>query len=293
MLTPHDLRELDAAVTRTAAGRARGELTVLGVGAVTCVVEWRGHACRRLPTFHGEARLDAFRDLLARYIARLQACGIDVVPTRVESLRRDDGKFNVYVVQPRIDLPLLLPVILRTAGTAAAVSHFTRLLDAVDACVTSQMGLDAQVTNWAVQDRRLVLLDVTTPLMRGDSGDDLLDPDVFVGALPAVFRPVARAWLVPGMLDRFFDPRAILIDAVANLAEAGVAHLTDPFLLEANARVPEPITTDEIAAYRRRGAFAWALMRRALLLEQAWQRGVLRTGDPALLPFDLQNEKQR
>ena len=293
MLTPDDLRELDAAVTRTATGRARGELTVLGVGTVTCVVEWRGHACRRLPAFHGEARLAAYKDLLERYIGRLRACGIDVVPTSVESLRRDDGKITVYVVQPRLDAALMLRGILRTASTAAAVSYFTRVLDAVEACVTGEVGLDANVTNWAVQDSRLLFLDVTTPLMRDDSGDDLLDAEVFVAALPAVFRPMARAWFVPGLLDRFFEPRAILLDAIANLEEAGLAQFSEPFLLEANARVPEPIEMDEIVAYRRRGALAWGMIRRALLLEQAWQRGVLRTGDPALLPFDFHNDERR
>lgn len=287
MLTTDDLRALDVEVNRLARDRASSELVVLGAGELTCVVEWRGHACKRLPAFRDPDRVDAYETLLERYIERLEARGLGVVPTSLGSYERSDGRISVYVVQPKLNRKRLLSEKLHAADTTAALALFAYVLDAIDSCVTGEVGLDAQVTNWAVEGSRLLLLDVATPLMRDGSGEDLLDTEVFVAALPAFFRPVVRALFVSNLLDRFFDPRAIVLDTIANLGNVGLDHFSEAFLEAANARLTGPITMDEIDAYRRREAFTWALIRRALLVEQAWQRKVMRTEHPTLLPFEF------
>src|SRR6185503_17108526 len=100
MLSEPELRDLDRAVDRVAVGD-RGGLEILGAGEITCVVEWRGYACKRLPAFHSEARVRAYGELLAEYVARLRACGIAVVDTSLGSCVRDDGRISAFVVQPR------------------------------------------------------------------------------------------------------------------------------------------------------------------------------------------------
>lgn len=282
MLSGNSLVALDRAVTSMlTTGHAEG-LELIGAGEITCVVGWEGFACKRLPPFDTFARASAYRDLVMRYVDLLRECGVPVIDTALQWIERD-GKWNAYIVQPRLDASTLLPVHLRHAPVPLAAALVQPILDHALACQRRGVGIDAQVTNWALRDGVPLYLDVTTPMLRDADGRDLLDTEIFVATLPAVVQSVVRRFLVGDLLNRFFNARETYLDLVSNIANCGLAHLTEPLLAEANARLDVPLTLKDIRNYRRQEWWTWMVIRKCLAAEQ-WMRRIRGAPHPHLLP---------
>lgn len=286
MISQEELAELDGAVDRMLLTGSASNVEILGAGDIACVVGWRGLACKRLPPFDSARRVEAYRSVLKNYLERLGAAGVPFVPSEVQSCLRSDGKISGYVVQPRLKAETLLPTILKRAGKEEALEMFRQVLRHVHAFVNPQCGFDAQLSNWAVDGGRLILLDVTSTLLRDETGRDLFDSELFVAVLPAVVQGVVRRYYVTNLMDRFFTVRGVLLDLLGNSPNCGLGRLRELFLKEANAGLDRPLTMREIRAYHLQEKTTWIFLRRALMMEQFWQRKVKRAPHPVLLPSD-------
>lgn len=291
MLSDQDLLELDRAVERMLLTGDRGGVRMLGAGEIACVLDWRGRACKRLPPFDDAARAAAYGALLGRYLELLRAAGVRCVETELRSCARADGRLSAYVVQPRLGASSLLPARLLRGAPDEALGLFRDVLRHVHSFVGPRSGLDAQLSNWAVDGGRVVLLDVTTPLLRDEAGRELLDTELFVAVLPSALRGVVRRFYAKNLLDRFYHPRGVILDLLGNAPNSGLAHLREPFLAEANRRLDAPITMREVRAYHRREKATWAVLRRCLEVEQFWRRRVKRSPHPVLLPSEFRPKR--
>lgn len=287
MLSLQDLSELDRAVERMLLTGESGEVRMLGAGEIACVLDWRGRACKRLPPFDDAARAEGYAALVRRYLELLRAAGVRCVETEVQSCARADGRVSAYVVQPRLGASSLLPARLLRAAPDEALELFRQIVRHVHDFVTPRAGLDAQLSNWAVGGGRVVLLDVTTPLLRDERGRELLDTELFVAVLPAAVRGLVRRFYAKSLLDRFFHPRGVLLDLLGNAPNSGLARFREPFLAEANRSLDPPLTMREVRAYHLQEKATWAVLRRCLALEQFWLRRVRRSPHPVLLPSEF------
>jgi len=290
MLTQEDLAELDRTVDRMLLTGNCAVVEVVGEGAIACVLAWRGYACKRLPPFDSQYRLDAYRAVLDVYLERLRAAGVPFVETQLEGCARPHGCFTGYVVQPRLDADSLLPARMMRATPQEALDLFREVLDHVDRFVTPETGLDAQLSNWAVDRGRLVLLDVTTPLLRDKAGRDVLDAELFIAVLPVVVQSIVRRFYVQDLFDRAFDVRTAILDVLGNAPNCGLGHLREPFLDEANRRLKVPLTMREVRAYHFSEETIWAILRFCLAIEQFWQRKVKHSPHPVLLPSEFRQK---
>ena len=128
MLTGRDVAALDQAVERMLLTGDRGEITMIGAGEMTCVLRWRGHACKRLPPFDDLARVDAYAQLLEEYIRQLRASGVPVIDTALHTVSRS-GKHMVY----------LSGVTDHHVESAAMLDHIVALVEAKAAEIEAQM----------------------------------------------------------------------------------------------------------------------------------------------------------
>jgi hypothetical protein len=283
MLTRQDVDELDRRVSRLLASGDPGDLTLIGAGEMTCVLEWRGHACKRLPPIAETARVDQYVQVLHDYLARLGDCGVPVLETAVHVVAHAHAQV-VYLAQPRIPSEWCLPAWVRRMPRAEGLAMVGVVLDHVRACTTRGVGLDANLSNWAVRDGRPLYFDVSTPMLRDTAGRHRLDTDTFVASLPALVRGLVRRYLVTSLLDRYFDARTVYENLIGDLPNSGLDDLTLPVLAEANTRLDRPLTLAHIAAYRREDWWTWRTLRQLLKLERFWRRTILRTPAPHLLP---------
>jgi len=277
------LTELDDAVEGLLRGGELGVLEPIGAGEMTCVLSWHGFACKRLPPFDDMAQLERHRALILEYVDRLEAAGIAVVDTAVQVVER--GNYAVaYVVQPRLASSALLPVTMTTVLATQASALAASVFDAVERATSAGIGLDANLSNWAVPDGRLLYIDVSTPMLRDAGGHHRLDSDLFVSTMPAMLRGLVRRFFVNDLLDRYYVRRSVLENLLGDLHNSGLGHLTLPLLDDANRRLSVPLTASQIESYRREDRLTWELIRWSLRLERRWRRWVPDGHPPHLIP---------
>jgi hypothetical protein len=283
-----DLRSLDATVAAALDTGDLSALDVLGFGEVTVVLGWppgeRRLACKRLPPFADRDALDRYTSVVTDYVAELAGRGIPVQETAVCSVDGPAGRLHAYCVQQVLPASTLGPAVLRAADPHAGHPLADAIVGAVLHGVDERVGLDAQLSNWAWAGGTLRYFDVTTPFLRDGEGRGRLDLAVFLAALPWALRPLLGRFVFPGVVARFHDPRAVLVDLVANLEKERLLAWAPAFLEVANASLDRPITTEEPRRYYRSDARLWRATQAIRRADRWWQRRVRRRAYDFLLP---------
>ena len=285
-LTDAELEVLERDVLAALAAGDASRLTLLGEGEISLVLaggEDRSWACKRLPPFPGAAAAERYASTIERYLGELAGRGIDVVDTTVRSVAGDAGRTVLYCVQPILP-PDVLGVAVARRDPELGGELLERIVDVVLGSVDERFGLDAQLSNWALVDGRPVYLDVTTPLLRDGEGATELDTDVFLASLPWLLRPAVRRFVVPGIIDRYHDPRVVVLDLAANLLRERLDHLVPVVVDAAGGRVVPTLDDREILRDRRLDMVTWGALQAVRRVDRAWQRQVRRRAYPFLLP---------
>lgn len=282
-----DVEQLDAQVEAAIrAGAPRG-LRVLGYGEITLVVGWPTEdpvvAVKRLPPFVDSGHLEAYARLLERYLQVLRARGIAVAQTELRSHPGPHGSARGYLVQPLVRRERHLNVILRRAQAARVRELLELVVDRVHRCVDPAVGLDAQASNWWLENGQLAYFDVSTPMLRDPQGHEQLDVSLFLGVYPWLTRPVL-ARIAPGVMAQYHDRRTVLLDFASNLHKEGLDHCVPSLLQAANGRLERPLIAADVSRYFRQDKLLWALMQRLRRADQSWQRRVRHRPYPFLLP---------
>lgn len=287
-----DLRPLEEAVVRALDSGDGRELPVLGYGEITVVLSWPRHeprwACKRLPVFDSPDRADRYGATIDRYVAVLRERGVDVQQTTFEKLALSDYLTVGYAVQPLAPPGAFGPSVLRSSDPDPEHPFLASVMEAICAVADERVAIDGQVSNWAWIDGGLRYFDITTPLLRDDSGVSELDLDVLLGAQPWVLRGLVRRFVAPGVLARFHDPRNVMLDLAGNLLKERLDPWLPGVLHAANRLVSPPITADEVRAFYRSDARIWELMLRLRRLDRFWRRTVRRGRYPYLLPGPIE-----
>ena len=289
MTTVADVTPLEHAVDRALATRDQDGLHVLGYGEITTVLAWPDAngpwACKRLPVFDGPARIERYRQRFDAYIEALRARGVTVHESRLEVVPTTGGT-AVYIVQPALPAERLGPEVLRQANEEDGRALLSDIIDKIAAVSSPTLGIDAQLSNWACVDGDLLYFDISTPMLRDDQGNDLLDTELFICTLPPFLRPVVRHLLLGSIIDQFFEPRATALDLVAALYKEQLPEWVPAAIELANERLrPDPVlTVPEARRYRRRDARTWEMLQRFRRIDRVWQQRVRRRHYPFLLP---------
>lgn len=286
--TTIDLTGLEDEVQRALARRDDRSLHVLGHGEISSVVAWPTAdgpwACKRLPVFDNEARFEAYRACFDDCVRTLNARGVIVHESHVESVNLDDGQVIAYCVQPALPLASLAPARLREISRSQGRDLLATVVDHLARAIGPDLGLDAQLSNWAEVDGTLVYLDVTTPLVRDAQGVDRLDTDLFLASMPAALRPFVRRFVLAGIVDTYYTPRLAALDLLGNLHKEQLSDWVPLAIEVVNERLALDLTEREVRRYYRRDALLWTLFQRCRRVDRAWQHHVRRRTYPFLLP---------
>lgn len=267
-------------------------IEVLGYGEISCVLAWRDDgrniAAKRLPLFESNERFTAYRRAFDAYLEALTAAGVPVAPSRLETTQAADGRLAVWCTQPLLDPHTIAPKWLSSADDEGARRLFAQVAALVCSTVTPHLGLDGQLSNWAVVDGGLLYFDVTTPMMRDNEGREALDTELFLASLPAALRPLVRRFLLRSILETYYQQREVLRDLLANLFKEGMGHLLPIGLEIVNEELSSPLNEAEVRRYYRDDARMWALLQRLRRADRWWQRRVRCRQYPFLLPGEVE-----
>ena len=290
-ITDDELTTLEAEVQRAFTTGDQSGLRLLGYGEISLVLGSPAGqprmACKRLPAFPTIGQAEAFAHTVDDYIARLRQRGVDVLDTDVRCIDGGDGAAIVYCVQPLLaGDSLAVNVVRADPGRAAEV--FTRIVEHIFDTADSEVGLDAQLANWAVGEKGLIYYDITTPILRHADGSEALDTAVFMASFPWLLRRPIGRFVVPDILERYHQPRSIALDLAANLVKERLDQHIGIVLAALNPRVGEPLTEAEIRADYRSDARMWNVLQALRRADRAWQRRVRRRPYAFLLPEHIE-----
>jgi hypothetical protein len=291
MISDAELADLERSVAAALARGEAGDLAVLGRGEISVVLGWPSDspawACKRLPPFADAAAADRYAATLERYLAALAARGVTVVDTDVRRVAGGDGGVALYCVQPALPAGALAVRVARDDREQGA-GVIAGIVDAATTVVDAGVGLDAQLSNWAVVDGRLTYLDITTPMLRRPDGSSELDAELFLASLPWALRAPVRRFVLPGILERYHQPRTVVLDLAANLVKERLDHLIPVVLAASQGRLEPPLTEDEVRRDYRSDARMWAVLLSIRRADRWWQRRVRRRTYPFLLPEGIE-----
>jgi hypothetical protein len=282
------LTELEKQVDHALSTGDESGIEVLGYGEISCVLAWhdgsRPIAAKRLPLFDTKASFEAYREAFDLYLETLGRADLKVVPSRLETTPASDGRIAAWCVQPLLDPGALAPTWLKSADEDAARWLFGRITDLVLTTVSPRLGVDGQLSNWAVVDSDVLYFDVTTPMLRDERGLELVDFDLFIASLPWALHGLVRRYVLNMILDTYYRPREVLRDFVANFVKEGIAERMPLALDVINQRAEPPIGEAEAHHYYRQDARMYAILQRLRRADRMWQRHVRRRQYPFLLP---------
>lgn len=290
-VTP-DVADLERTVDAALARGDDSALHVLGYGEITTVIAWPEpdgpYACKRLPLFT-KARFAAYQPAFDDYVEALTARGVDVLPTELVHQTRADGWIVAYCIQPVLPRDSLLPEVLRRAGGRDDAERRIRtllgtLIDHLARVVDERVGIDAQVSNWAVTESGLVYLDVSTPFLRDADGRDRFDCDTYLESIPAVFRGFARRFVIPGVVQTYHSSQSIVLNLAGHLTKEGLDRWIPLTLELARERLGVDLTPREALRHYRNDARLWGVIQRVRRIDRVWQRRIRRRPYPFLLP---------
>jgi hypothetical protein len=292
---------------------------VLGYGEISTVFEFNaarmeGLAFKRMSIFETQAELDnyysAYRDyneLLEKEIGiRLPGHGHAVV-------QNQSGRPNFYIIQaklPSYSIGNNAIHLLNRQGIKILVERvLTELLKlwSFNRRQTKyQVSIDGQISNWVIdgfdpdnpqlaEDISLSYLDTSTPLYLLD-GVEQFDPELIIRTTPRLLAVIIRQFFLADVMTRYYDPRQVVIDILANFYKEQRADLIPELVISANNFLDnggkelgvEPINNKEISDYYREDALIWSFLSFARRLDRFLYLKILRREYPYILPGNVE-----
>ena len=115
---------------------------------------------------------------------------------------------------------------------------------------------------------------------------------MFLASLPWLLRGPVRRFVLPGILQRYHQPRTVVLDLAANLVKERLGSWIPTVLAAAGDRLEPALIEDEVRRDYRSDARTWALLQAVRRVDRAWQRQVRRRPYPFLLPDRIERSGQ-
>ncbi len=243
---------------------------MLDFGEISCILElddMPGVVLKRMPLFHTRAQAEDYLEKYRTYCSLLIAAGLSLPADDALIVQRDPQLFVLYFLQEKL-APYTIGNRqldhLDDPGVQQLVEALIEAIEKVWAFNARQrryrLAIDAQLSNWAWQapQERLLYIDTSTPLFRID-GEEQLQPELLLASAPGFARAIIRTLFLAEVMNRYYDPRAVYIDLVANLYKEQHAARIPLFVHCINARTHQGLSEREIANYYRKDKFIWSL----------------------------------
>ena len=288
---------------------------ILGYGEISTVFEidvnsMRNLAIKRMCIFESLEEAQAYTSVFLEYNRRLEnEVGLYLPPYGYALMMSNKDRPVFYILQKRMspqsvgnlalqhcspqEIKTLLRFVLRELNK---VWQYNQIHE------DTRVGIDGQISNWAI-DRFLpdqpsledgvvlLYLDTSTPLYC-QHGVEQLNPELFLRSAPPYLVWILRLLFVKDVMTRYYDPRKVILDLIANFYKEQRHELVPDLVVEANKflsneardlKIAE-ITVREVRSYYREDEIIWRLYLAMRRFDRFMRRKVLHQDYPYILP---------
>lgn len=293
---------------------------VMGYGEISTVFELKiegmqGVAFKRMSIFESQEELEQYIQAYIEYNQLLEEkVGIDLPEHGYATLQSPSGRLIFYIIQCKVPAYCLGNNAIHLLNRAGVHTLFERVLEELLKLWTFnssqdkyKVSLDGQISNWVVEgfdadqqeladDHPLQYLDTSTPLYQVHNVERF-NPELVLRTTPSLLAMIIRALFLEDVMTRYYDPRKVTIDILANFYKEQRADLIPGLVLVANQFFDqegadiltiEPIREKEIRDYYREDSFIWSFLASARRLDRFLYLKILRREYPYILPGRVQ-----
>jgi hypothetical protein len=288
---------------------------VLGYGEISTVFEiqvedLRQLAFKRMCCFETLDELKPYVDTYLEYNQVLEEqIGLHLPPYGYALFLSKSGRPVFYIIQKRL-LPASIGNNALQFLSPTEIVHLFRLvlleLHKVWAFnqgnTECQVGIDGQISNWAIegfdpahpalsQAAALLYIDTSTPIMRL-KGVEQLNAELFLRSAPPYLVWILRLLFLQEVVTRYYDPRKVTIDLIANFYKEQHPELVPELVAAANAYIHgegadlhlAEITEKEVSNYYREDELIWRLYLGMRRFDRFVRKKMLGKEYPYILP---------
>ncbi|MCP4356925.1 MAG: hypothetical protein GY796_02770, partial [Chloroflexi bacterium] len=268
----------------------------------------------RMSIFETAAELTEYLAVYDQYHTLLEEeVGIHLPVQGYVALENDDDRPIFYIIQQKIAAAALANKAVGNLSPDEADRFFTQVLRQFQKVWTFnqaqdqfQVGLDGQISNWAIADfdpeqpdinpdTKLLYVDTSTPLFRVN-GVEQLDSELFLRSAPSFLRWLLRWLFLSDVVNRYYDLHLVSNDLLANLYKEQMPHLIPDFIVTATRFFTHemaghnisPLSEDAVRDYYREDKRIWAIYAAMRRLDRTLQTRLLRRPYPYILPGKVQ-----
>ena len=267
-------------------------------------------AFKRMCAFQTEEELQGYLVTFDEYNRRLESdIGLHLPPHGYASFVCDYGYPVFYIIQKKLApasisskaLHHLLPQE-SAALFQAVLGELNKVWEYNRSHPAAQVGIDGQLSNWAIEGFdpyhpglpegvTLLYIDTSTPLCT-ENGVEQMDPELFLRSAPPYLVWILRLLFVQDVMARYYDPRKVIIDIIANFYKEQKPELIPDMVACANDFIShqgsdlalQPIAEKEVKDYYREDEIIWSLYLSMRQFDRFVRKKVLQRDYPYILP---------
>ncbi len=288
---------------------------ILGYGEISTVFEIQVNglqnlALKRMCVFQAVEELQNYLATYIEYNRRLEnVIGLHLPAHGYLAFNCDAGYPIFYIIQKKLAPGSICSKALHHLSLAETVALFQAVLGELYKVWEynlsqpgAQVGIDGQLSNWAIEgfdpyhpcfpkDATLFYIDTSTPFCIQDNVEQL-NPELFLRAAPTYLVWILRLLFLKDVMVRYYDPRKVIIDIIANFYKEQKPELIPNMVACANDFIAhlgsdldlQPITDKEVRNYYREDKIIWSMYLSMRQFDRLIRKKVLHRDYPYILP---------
>ena len=246
---------------------------IVGYGEISAIFEIEAdtiNVYKRLPLFDSLSAAEHYQQMYRDYSSLLVKAGLCLPAHATRIVAVPDRPAALYIAQKKLpdanfghklihhlEDGACLDLIALASREIARIWHF-------NAANTPdiELAIDGQLSNWVQNpdnSQTLYYIDTSTPLFR-IQGVEQQDPELLLKSAPGFLRWMIRLFFLQDVMTRYYIPRLVFMDLVANLHKEQKSELIDPAVECVNTHLPPdatPLTKAEVDKYYKADKMIW------------------------------------
>jgi hypothetical protein len=273
---------------------------IVGYGEISAIFEIEAdkhHVYKRLPLFDSLVAARHYQQMYLDYCSLLVKAGlclpdhdtrIVAVPGRPAALyiaqnKLPDANFGHKLIH-HLDNGASLELIEQAIREIVKIWNFNSANKP-----DIELAIDGQLSNWvrnSENNHTLCYIDTSTPLFCRQ-GVEQQNPELLLKSAPGFLRWIIRLFFLQDVMTRYYIPRLVFMDLIANLHKEQKSDLIEPAIECVNAHLPHdqtPLTKTEVDKYYREDKLIWIVFLGLRRLDRFFTSRLLRKRYEFILP---------
>ncbi len=279
---------------------------IIGYGEISAIFHIQGddeNIYKRLPIFEDRPSAEQYQHMHVEYCALLEKAGLRL-PTHATHVVEVPGRPVVlYIAQQQFPGDRLCHRLIHTLADAECLSLIERVAAEIakvwtfnaKAAPETELAIDGQLSNWIAADSsrghaHLLYIDTSTPLLR-KHGLEQQNPQRLLKSAPGFLRWIIRWFFLNDVMNRYYVPRLVYTDLVANLFKEQRPELVPETVAIANRFInasDTPLTVKDIERYYAEDKLIWTVFLSFRRVDRWLKTRLLRRRYEFILPGAIQ-----